>query len=309
MGPIVVIGGAAVDRKYRVLGDVVLGSSNPVAGEATWGGVARNVAENLAHLGAAPRLLSVVGEDAAGKDLLAAASRAGIDISLCQVLPGRATATYVAVLSAAGDLVLGLADMALFDALQPAWLAAAWPALSTAQWLFAECNLPAQTVGWLARRCREEGKWLAVDAVSVAKSARLPANLQGISLLFLNLDQARALTGLAGSGRHEQTLMIAALRHRGVAAVMLTSGGGGVLVGAGDTVTHVPAVPVAVVDVTGAGDSMIAGALWQLSCQAAPDLVAACRTGVQLASRTIGSSASVYTGGPDAIAGSYRDAP
>jgi pseudouridine kinase len=210
------------------------------------------VAENLAHLGAAPRLLSVVGEDAAGKDLLAAASRAGIDISLCQVLPGRATATYVAVLSAAGDLVLGLADMALFDALQPAWLAAAWPALSTAQWLFAECNLPAQTVGWLARRCREEGKWLAVDAVSVAKSARLPANLQGISLLFLNLDQARALTGLAGSGRHEQTLMIAALRHRGVAAVMLTSGGGGVLVGAGDTVTHVPAVPVAVVDVTGA---------------------------------------------------------
>jgi sugar/nucleoside kinase (ribokinase family) len=68
-------------------------------------------------------------------------------------------------------------------------------------------------------------------------------------------------------------------------------------------------VPVAVVDVTGAGDSMIAGALWQLSCQASPDLVAACRTGVQLASRTIGSSASVYTGGPDAIAGSYRDAP
>ena len=61
---IIAVGGANVDRKYTVVGDVRQGTSNPAT--VTWsvGGVARNVAENLGRLGHEVRLLTVAGNDA-----------------------------------------------------------------------------------------------------------------------------------------------------------------------------------------------------------------------------------------------------
>ena len=44
------IGGANIDRTARCTGDVIWGSSNPVRVEAAPGGVALNVAANLAAL-------------------------------------------------------------------------------------------------------------------------------------------------------------------------------------------------------------------------------------------------------------------
>ncbi|MBP0649740.1 winged helix-turn-helix transcriptional regulator, partial [Mycobacterium tuberculosis] len=52
-GRIVVIGGAALDRKYVGVAALVPETSNPVTGHRSFGGVARNVTENLARLGAA----------------------------------------------------------------------------------------------------------------------------------------------------------------------------------------------------------------------------------------------------------------
>ncbi|TIW31830.1 MAG: winged helix-turn-helix transcriptional regulator, partial [Mesorhizobium sp.] len=41
------IGGAVLDRKYHAKKDLIFGTSNPVDGYRSFGGVARNVAENL----------------------------------------------------------------------------------------------------------------------------------------------------------------------------------------------------------------------------------------------------------------------
>ncbi|WP_246716354.1 winged helix-turn-helix transcriptional regulator [Martelella soudanensis] len=52
-GRVVVIGGAVIDRKYLARAPLIAGTSNPVEGMRSFGGVARNVAENLAALGPA----------------------------------------------------------------------------------------------------------------------------------------------------------------------------------------------------------------------------------------------------------------
>lgn len=254
---VVCVGGSTVDRFYRAVAPVRMGTSNPVVQERGFGGVARNVAEGLARLGSRVALVSAVGRDESGRALVAHLAGLGIDVGA--VLEGEgATAEYVAVTEPAGELALGLADMGVFDALEPDTLARAGERLRAASLVFADCNLPAPSLSWLAAvRRAGEIRALAVDAVSVAKAARLPRDLAGVDLLFLNADEAGAL---AGALPPEEAA--AALRARGAGAVVLTRGSLGLVLADGDGIAALPAMPVArVVDVTGAGDALVAGTL------------------------------------------------
>ena len=77
--PILCIGGAAVDRKFRLAEPPRAATSNPGRGVSSFGGVARNVAENLARLGRRAALISAVGDDADGAALVAHLAALGVD--------------------------------------------------------------------------------------------------------------------------------------------------------------------------------------------------------------------------------------
>ena len=68
--PVLVIGNAGIDVIGRFKNQSQSGTSNPGHIRTSFGGVARNVAENLARLDQPVTLLSVVGRDSAGDDLL-----------------------------------------------------------------------------------------------------------------------------------------------------------------------------------------------------------------------------------------------
>ncbi|MGH2882951.1 MAG: PfkB family carbohydrate kinase, partial [Solirubrobacteraceae bacterium] len=68
---VVVIGGANLDVKARSAARMTAGTSNPGHGSIVAGGVARNIAENLARLGTRTFLVAAIGRDAAGENLLA----------------------------------------------------------------------------------------------------------------------------------------------------------------------------------------------------------------------------------------------
>jgi pseudouridine kinase len=273
---IVCIGGATVDRFYRSVAALRRGTSNPVTSARSFGGVARNVAENLSRLGVPAALVSVVGADENGRALKRALAELGVDVSGIRELADAATAEYVAVTEPSGELGFGLADMAILDRLTPDALD---DAIEGAALLFADCNLPAATLAHLIAR-RREGRLprLAVDAVSVAKVARLPADLNGLDLLFLNEDEAGAVAGSEGS--------VAGLPARGVGTVVLTRGPLGVIVADRDGVAERPAVPVGTtVDVTGAGDALVAATLMRIVQGDAPR--SAVRAGLAAAALTL----------------------
>ncbi len=282
---ILCIGAAAVDRKYRALAPLRADTSNPVASGRAAGGVARNVAENLARLGVRTGLVSLVGDDANGRWLRETLQAAGLDVAGLRTAPGLATAEYVAVLHPDGSLAYGLADMAIFDAITPEALDAA-PGLRHAAWIFADCNLPAAVLRHLLCRPAKSVR-LAVDAVSVAKVARLPRDLAGIDLLFLNEAEAEAILGAAFAPDGAALR----LRARGAKAVVLTRGAAGLVTADAGGAASVPAQAGRVVDVTGAGDAMIAAILHRLLAGAPlPD---AARWGAAAASLTIASKATV----------------
>ncbi len=69
-GPVLVIGSAGIDLVGRASRPLQPGTSNPGRLRLSHGGVARNVAENLARLGTEALLISAVGDDTQGTQLL-----------------------------------------------------------------------------------------------------------------------------------------------------------------------------------------------------------------------------------------------
>src|SRR6185295_5414330 len=122
-GTVVCIGGANIDIKCRIAGPTVMGSSNPGAAALAPGGVARNIAHNLALLGVGAALVSVVGDDSFGARVIAATAAAGVDMRGV-IRSAGATGSYHAILDAAGELILGVAAMGILERLTPRRLAA-----------------------------------------------------------------------------------------------------------------------------------------------------------------------------------------
>jgi pseudouridine kinase len=300
---VICLGGATLDRKLRTLHPLRTGTSNPVTGDRAFGGVARNVCENLARLGVSTALATLVGDDESGRDLIRNLAAAGADVNLVVTRPGQRTAEYIAVLDAGGALAFGLADMAIFDALQPADMIHLSAELAAARWIFADCNLPAAVLDELIEQARDAAFKLVIDPVSVAKAERLPRDLTGIDLLVLNRDEAAALLGDCV----EPERAAQALRKRGAASVILTDGANGLLAVDHTGAVHVPAHNVMVRDVTGAGDALIAAVLAGLI--SGNTLAEAARTGTCVAALTVASPTTVCDDlSPETLA-HYRGSP
>ncbi|MEY2873245.1 MAG: hypothetical protein RLZZ373_616 [Pseudomonadota bacterium] len=293
--PVVCLGGANVDRKLRVAEPVRPGSSNPVTASESFGGVVRNVAENLARCGVPVRLLTAVGSDAAGRALLDDAARCGIDTGASQVVAGALTGSYTAVLNADGSLHLALAHMDLCEQLTPAWLAERAALYRAAGLVVADLNLPADTLAALIETATaDDAPPLVLVAVSEAKMGRLPGRLRGVRLLVLNRGELAAW-----AGTDDLAVGVARLRSVGVADVVVTLGAAGLChtEAAGGLVCVAAPVlpPEAVVDVTGAGDALAAAlcrALWAGEV-AAHGWSAACVQALARAALTVQSALTV----------------
>lgn len=290
MGKVICIGGAAVDRKYLAHRPIALGTSNPVSSQLCFGGVARNVADNLSRLGVSSSLVTVVGDDENGRSILRHLAEVGVDTSGCAISPHHTTAEYVAILQPDGDLVAGLADMAIFDTLTPKKLEGLDSDLRSSDWIFADCNLPVETLAALLAWASRNDCSLALDAVSTLKVTRLPQDLTGIGLLFLNLDEADALLGRDGPASASPANAASALLARGAARVVLACGPGGLVAADRRSLQRLSAAVAEIVDVTGAGDALIAGTL--AGMMRGQTLAMAARLGMSAAVLTIEHPAS-----------------
>jgi len=261
---VLAIGGANVDSTYRLDSPAVLETSNVATTTRSFGGVARNVAETLGRAGVPTAILTVVGSDASGRELVEHLASFGVDTSLVRVIDGAATSAYIAILQPDGELVIGVNDMAITTELTPERIRAAQ--LADADWVFAECNLTSDALAAVIDERRASDRFrLAVDAISIPKVTRLPEDLSGIDVLFANLDEARALSGRAFA--RDRDGMVAAARAivaRGAASAVVTCGALGCVTHSAEGTWAVGAVPAQVVDVTGAGDARIAGTLMAL---------------------------------------------
>ena len=148
-----------------------------------------------------------------------------------------------------------------------------------------------QPAAQVAAVCAAAGVPVVLEPVSVAKAARLHTEVQDLLLVTPNTDEIGALVGRP----HDPWSAVADLHGRGVEHVWMREGGRGSYVCTRDErPVHLPAVPVEVVDVTGAGDAMLAA--WIAAWLGGADPVEAARDGHRAAAATV---ASPHTVRPD----------
>ncbi len=285
---ILCIGGAVLDRTLNCTHGCKPGVSNPVTSARSFGGVARNVAESLARLGARVDFVSAVGDDAAGRELKQHLSLAGADTQALLVTSDHPTAEYIAAFHT-GEMRVAFADMGIFDYLTPERIAPAIANLPPGSILFADCNLPAASLAMLCERGQAKKFLLAIDGVSPAKFERLPSSLEGVTLLFVNSAQAMHAAGTRSAAK-----ALLQLLDRGCHCVVMTSGRQGLTLSSGGESLTYQAPNVPIVNVSGAGDAIVAGTLFGLSERRPPPV--AVSIGLGLAALVLQSPNTVPAG-------------
>jgi pseudouridine kinase len=291
--PVLVIGAAGIDIVGRIKSELQSASSNPARIRTSFGGVARNVAENLARLGQSVTLLTALGNDQAGDQLCQQISTAGVNTEHILKVEDCATGAYLAIINARGGLQYALDDMQATSSITPAYLKTHADLFEQASLLFLDGNLSKDALRTAISLAKQAGIPICADPTSTVLARKFQPHLSHLSLITPNDAEAGILCDrIIENGRRRQALEAAKqLVSQGVGVTIITLAGYGVCYATSETSGYLPAIRTEVIDPTGAGDAMTATILFALLNDIPMD--DAVRLGVSAATLTLRFPGSV----------------
>lgn len=285
--PVLVIGAAGVDIVGSLKGEPRMGTSNPSRIRTSYGGVARNVAENLARLGHKVRLITAVGDDQAGEGLLRQVSLAGVDVGAALVSPDHPTGTYLAAVNSKGELQFALDDMRAIATLSPTYLQSHYNLFKEASMLFVDANLSKDSLRKAISLARRARITICADPASAALASRLRPHLSRLYMVVPNSAEAGILCERAVNAAKRRSSLEAAkcLVSQGVEIAIITLAQFGVCYATSETSGYIPAIRTEIIDPTGGGDALTAAVIFGLLNEIPLD--EAVRLGVSAATLTL----------------------
>ncbi|MCL2828629.1 MAG: carbohydrate kinase family protein [Oscillospiraceae bacterium] len=252
------IGAAIADLTAKSASVIIPRDSNPGKVTQSAGGVGRNVAENLARLGADVKLVAALGGDMFGKSLLDSCESVGIDMALAAIDPAAASATYIAILDADGEMHVAVVDDAC--TLSKAHILRHETVIRESQIILLDTNLDEALITDILDRFPEND--IYIDPISVTKSRRIAKSLGRFHTVKMNELEAAALmgaeiTGEAGlrqAGMHFMAL--------GIQRVVISLGARGLYYCTPTGELRLESAPLTPKNATGAGDAMMAGLIY-----------------------------------------------
>ncbi|MHA6323753.1 PfkB family carbohydrate kinase [Roseivivax sp. CAU 1753] len=232
------------------------------------GGVALNIAMTLARFGMRPALLSAVGRDAEGDELIRQCAGLGIETAHVYRSDDLPTDRYMAVEGANG-LIAAIADAHSLEAaggkiLRPVREGPLGSAVTPYTGLIAlDGNLTEQLLEEIAQDARLAAADLRVAPASPGKAERLlPFLRAGRGTLYVNLEEAGLLCHCEFADAEAAAVGLLA---RGAARALVTDGGRLAADATADAVLTRSPKQVLVTRVTGAGDTFMAA---HIACEA-----------------------------------------
>jgi pseudouridine kinase len=203
-GPVLVIGASNLDVKGRPIRALEVGTSNQGFIRNSLGGVARNIAENLACLDVPTVLLSAIGGDGAGKRLLSQTAESGVNVSDVVIDPEGRTGTYVAVLDHNGGLYVSVDDMTIMKQLTPRYINDRRRLFREASMVVIDANLTSRTLKTIFRLAERYNVPVCADPTGKTLAHRLCPYLSQLLMVTPNTAEAEALLGQGPiEGRNE----------------------------------------------------------------------------------------------------------
>jgi len=289
---VLVIGAAGLDMKVQPRTEVIESArSNPARIWRAWGGVARNIAENLVRLGAEVQLITAVGDDNWGTGLLANLDALGIETEAVVVSSDKSTASYVGVHHADKKLWVAFDDMEVIKEITPEHLEKWRYLFNDADMICIDANLSPATLEALFHMATEYDIPVCGDPTAALLAHRFHPHLDQMTAVTPDMDEAMALVGEDLLGDEGISYGARRLVNFGVDLAIITLGAEGLYYATSDENGRLPAFPVDVVDPTGAGDALTAAVAYGLLENISLEEVV--RLGMAAAAQTITCPATV----------------
>lgn len=253
---ICVVGSANIDLISTVShlpkrGETLSGASF----QMSFGGKGANQAVMAAKLGGHVVMVTKLGQDIFGQDMLKNFQQWGVDTEFVSFTAAAFSGTASIAVDEEGHNSIIVVPGAN-DLLTPTDVEAVRPAIAAADVLVCQLEIPLETTLAALRLARKAGVTTLFNPAPA--QADLPAELYHLSdILCPNETETELLTSLSVKSLEEAEAAARVLLARGARQVILTLGERGSLLVSAEETTHVAVSPVKVVDTTGAGDAFI----------------------------------------------------
>ena len=231
-----------------VLGESLAGDSFDMGP----GGKGSNQAVGAARLGADVRLLVCLGDDIFAENALRLYRYEGLATDFVHQISGASSGIgFVNILPSGENWIT--VDLGTNLVLTPQHVRDCANEFSDSDILMTQLEIPPETACEALRLGKTQG---ALTILNPAPAQSVERNhLADIDILTPNGSEARILLGLPPDNPSPPLELAQRLLEMGVGKVVVTLGGEGALIVGGVEASHVPAIPIQAVDVTGAGDS------------------------------------------------------
>jgi pseudouridine kinase len=181
-------------------------------------------------------------------------------------------------------MITAVNHMPLIDRITTTLLKPHTQKLREARLIVADCNLPADTLFWLASL----GVPIAVDAVSSAKADRLAPLIGRIDILKCTYPEATRITGRTDSPAE----LASALCIENTRIVLMSMGAEPLILATPSEVMSFTPPPARIISVTGAGDALFASFIHQYI--SGSQITICAEAGLRAAAITMGCRQAVH---------------
>lgn len=254
---VVVFGASVVDifgfsqKKYRSY------NSTPGRVKMSFGGVCRNIAENLARVGVNIKFISVIGDDDSGHAMIDHSKVHGYDMSDSLILKDTGTPTYLAILNEMGEMVSGISDMSAIDQLSPAFIDEKSDIIRQSDYLFLDADSP-KNLEYILEKFKGCTNFI-LDPVSAEKAISIKHLIGKFHTIKPNRYEAEVMSGIEINSDEDLLKAGKYFLNLGVKNVFISLDAEGIFFTNAEEAYKITAYDVSVENVTGAGDSFVAG--------------------------------------------------
>ncbi len=247
---VVVIGAVSVDIFGQSDSQIVNQDSNPGRVEFSFGGVGRNIANNIAKLGIDVELIAPIGDDFYADNIQKHCQKEGIGLNHCFKTNGN-TPVYLAINQPNGEMQCAIADFSLVNSITIEFLKSKLDFINSCDLVVIDTNWNSEIMNFLFNNITTK---IFVDPVSTTKAKKIINFLDKITVLKPNLIEAKTLTNSNGDCH----TLVKKLNELGVKEVYLTMSQDGVCIG--DTVIENYVGEIK--NTTGCGDAFLSGIIY-----------------------------------------------
>jgi len=256
MKNIVVIGGTNHDIFAYAHHAVKLNDSNPGYLKDSFGGVGRNIAENLARLALNPTFITVIGKDDIGQKIIEQGSQVGINFD---IIESAKTPTYLAVLDHNKDMLVSVAAMDELENISQLQFSQKENIIKKADLLILDTNFNSDILSYIFDIANAP---IYVETISTNKANKIKPYYNKIHMLKMNLIEAKSLSGLECKTIQDVETIGSFFHKKGVKKIFITMGKKGAYFYDGNQHHFTNSVKTVISNTTGAGDAFFAGVIF-----------------------------------------------